>query len=60
LVIAEPKMAIMASVAWLALVIFSRGQNKDLRRAMDRLADILNDEYERKQLANLAAVKTTR
>ncbi|GEM_PF-1269918 len=59
LVITEPKMAIMASVAWLALAIFSRGQNKDMRRAIERLAEILNDEYERKQLANLAAIKTT-
>lgn len=50
LVLDMPKMAIMASVAWLALEIFSRGQNVDMRRAIDRLADILNDEYERKQL----------
>jgi hypothetical protein len=57
LVTDEPKMAIMASVAWLALTIFSHGQNVDMRRAMDRLADILNDEYERKQSAKQNATE---
>lgn len=60
IVFAEPKMAIMASVAWLALDIFSRGQNVDMRRAIDRLADILNDEYERKLLASENAAEPTR
>lgn len=55
LVVDEPKLSIMAGVAWLALTIFSRGQNVDMRRAIDRLADILNEEYERKQLAKLNA-----
>lgn len=51
IVVDEPKLAIMASVAWLALVIFSRGQNADMHRAIERLAEILTNEYERKLLA---------
>ena len=50
-----PKLSIMASVAWLALLIYSRGQNADIRLAVDRLADILNNEYEQKQLALMKA-----
>ncbi len=59
IVVSEPKLSIMAGVAWLALEIFSRRQNADMRRAIDRLADILDSEYERQQLEKQNAAERT-